>query len=311
MPYKPDASDRLPADDQLIWRYMDLGKFISIVSTETLWFPTVEDLVKIDPWEGAFPTNHLEGWKGRASRLLRFAGDAEREEYTTPVTPTDAERAELAREELAKEAGLLYALQDDPVRSERKAIKHILTALRRSTYVSCWHYGNYESPAMWSQYAGHGIAIKSTVGRLKASLAPEPKDVRIAKIDYIDYATKPLNIHRTYLTKRESFGAEHEIRAYLDDKDMWEAQNHQLSDYPVGMRMRMESIAQWDKHFARLINLEYVPGIPIKVKPDVLIEEVLVAPTAAGYYVDATCAVRDKFHLKFSVTKSPLNDMPK
>ena len=41
-------------------------------------------------------------------------------------------------------------------------------------YVNCWHAGEHESAALWGSYAGHaGLAVKSSVGRLKSAIDVE------------------------------------------------------------------------------------------------------------------------------------------
>jgi hypothetical protein len=44
-------SDAPSAENEAIWRYMDLPRFVSILSTGGLWFPKAATL-RDDPWEG-------------------------------------------------------------------------------------------------------------------------------------------------------------------------------------------------------------------------------------------------------------------
>ena len=60
---------------------------------------------------------------------------------------------------------------------------------KRNTFVSCWSMGDNESYAMWQIYAGKndGVAICTTVDKLRKSLEPVGYDIDIRRINYIDY----------------------------------------------------------------------------------------------------------------------------
>jgi hypothetical protein len=54
-------------------------------------------------------------------------------------------------------------------------------------FVSCWHANVQEAPALWAMHASRaGIAIKSTVGRLKAAVIDE-KPFHIVSVTYLDF----------------------------------------------------------------------------------------------------------------------------
>jgi hypothetical protein len=48
-----------PLSDTVIWRYMDLAKFVSMLKERGLFFASVATLAKIDKWEAAFPVEFL------------------------------------------------------------------------------------------------------------------------------------------------------------------------------------------------------------------------------------------------------------
>ena len=54
MPYTehPSAGD-LPQDHTVIWRFMNLAKFLSTIATSSLYFCQASILRKIDPYEGS------------------------------------------------------------------------------------------------------------------------------------------------------------------------------------------------------------------------------------------------------------------
>ena len=94
-----------------------------------------------------------------------------------------------------------------------------------SIAVSCWHENTSESIAMWSLYTheGPGIAIQTSIEKLKASLSAVPQDVYIGRVRYEDYDSNSHEILpqseltpiRNVLQKRRCFEHEHEVRAFL------------------------------------------------------------------------------------------------
>lgn len=89
--------------------------------------------------------------------------------------------------------------------------------------VNCWYQGRGESVAMWNLYTtrSYGLAIRSTVGRLKQAFRSSPQSVAIGKILYEDHQ-KPhssflsfdqLSAITPLLQKRPCFKHEQELRA--------------------------------------------------------------------------------------------------
>ena len=94
--------------------------------------------------------------------------------------------------------------------------KVVEDAFRKDTAVSCWHLNDGESAAMWAIYGTHhGIAVRSTLGNLKRSFAPEPHAVQLGLVQYgLDVTGQQfIPITRYALRKRPSFAHEHELRA--------------------------------------------------------------------------------------------------
>lgn len=56
-------------------------------------------------------------------------------------------------------------------------------------FLNCWHINELQSDAMWRIFlkTNNGIAIKTTVGRIKNSLEKTPDDVFIGKVYYRDF----------------------------------------------------------------------------------------------------------------------------
>jgi hypothetical protein len=84
--------------------------------------------------------------------------------------------------------------------------------LRRLVYISCWHENSGECLAMWKLYPDKGIAVQTTVAKLKAALAGcAEQTIYIGKVEYLDYSkTGSLGLHELspFVHKRRSFAFE-------------------------------------------------------------------------------------------------------
>ncbi|MGZ6219873.1 MAG: hypothetical protein ACXWMV_07730 [Syntrophales bacterium] len=88
--------------------------------------------------------------------------------------------------------------------------------------VNCWHKSEHESEAMWRLYSvsGHGIAIESTIGQLKASLPNRPGLI-VESVQYVDFdkdfipKTMESGQLFAFLLKRKSFEHEKVLRAAI------------------------------------------------------------------------------------------------
>ena len=110
--------------------------------------------------------------------------------------------------------------------------KHVVAAseqfARRNLCVSCWHMNDDASAAMWAIYSecGAGVAIRSTVGRMKRWLQLEPRDVSMCEIQYVDLAHFDQGGDYFSLNlKRRSFEHEREVRLWRLEADHSGTQN--------------------------------------------------------------------------------------
>jgi hypothetical protein len=147
---------------------------------------------------------------------------------------------------------------------------------RSMLYVNCWHANEYESAAMWQLYSlsGEGLAIRSTVGRLKESFDREEgknEQVYVGSVAYLDYEREfiPMNtIFTPALRKRKSFEHEREIRC---------------------LAMRIAG--------GELLVAKQPEGIAAKVDVKTLMDRLYVAPGAPEWYARAVAAVCKRFDL--------------
>jgi len=63
----------------------------------------------------------------------------------------------------------------------------VFETLRRENFINSWTE-NGESMAMWELYAGSpgGVAIKSTIRKLKSAISSACERIHIGRVDYID-----------------------------------------------------------------------------------------------------------------------------
>jgi hypothetical protein len=185
-----------PQDDTKLWRYLDLFHFFWLLSRQSLYFANLVEFSD-DKWEGALPAGMEEALR----RMYR-------------------------------ESTLMEEIDPEML----KIFKRALISLQATYGVNCWHKNKVESVAMWKLYTHgmDGVAIQTTVGRLKACLSPEPRPIYIADVKYghdehseedpiSDNALIPI------VTKRRSFEHESEVRLILErELDIYRVVNHEI-----------------------------------------------------------------------------------
>jgi hypothetical protein len=150
----PDHRRFLVARDALLWRYMDISKYLDLITTSKMWFTRVSEFRKIDPYEAT---------------LTEYD-----EDKTTKIVETTSKEELKAVLIQRGETGIAKLIDELPGKSIYFFQLLYLTRLPMvdmNAYthsISCWHLNPTESDAMWALYAGRdaGIAIKSTVGRV-------------------------------------------------------------------------------------------------------------------------------------------------
>ena len=162
---------------------------------------------------------------------------------------------------------------DQLIENEHRSIQLI----RKNSFLSCWFEGTYESIAMWRLYASgkesKGVAVKSTVGRLKKAIG---RPVEIGRMEYIDYSKEWPNANEALWRKRLSFEYEHEVRVRIITEG---------------------GLSQSPPEFMTLpVNL------------DELIEAVYVSPMAEPWFSDVVADVLGKYGLEKKVYHSALDD---
>lgn len=225
-----------PSEEDEIWRYLDFSQLVAMSVTNELWLSNVTRFK--DPYEG-----------------------------TIPLPNRDAEITQLEVEMCIPRplAKVVYSAVED--------LLH-----RGGGCVSCWNIGTHQSAALWDQYVsgGEGVAIHTTVGKLKESIKTD-ENLVFGEIRYIDYKEEEMGLGALapIFHKRMSFSHENELRVCLPKS----------SDF-----------------------LE--DGVPISIDINVLIDEVYTSPTANKWFPEILENTIEKFEIECDVKESDLYSDP-
>ncbi len=167
--------------------------------------------------------------------------------------------------------------------------------MRDLILVSSWHINSDESLAMWRLYSrsAEAIAIRTTVGRLRSCTRgnePDPVEVRIGKVEYIDYRQYQLpepDYLGPYFCKAKPYAYENEVRAVID---LYAFRNEK------------------DRPLIRQVLADGGRYVPVDL--DILLEEIYVSPMAGGWFLDLVKTILVKFHQAREPRQSVLRDPP-
>jgi hypothetical protein len=185
---------KLPKDDEYLWRYFDIHKFLNLMQKRQFRF------TRMDQFEDA-----LEGIPFET--LRRFAS--------------------INRNSNLHLAGYVLDSIGYYQQTHKPIAGHIHKAIQiqASNFVSCWFCEQRESMAMWNLYSNpDGVAIKIPFGHLKEFLKPKINEIDFeeyfcGRVSYQDFKqTDPYSenalkkIKKVVLRKDISFSHEKEIR---------------------------------------------------------------------------------------------------
>lgn len=187
----------IPSKETVLWRFMDFTKFVSLLSTNSLFFTRADRFE--DPFEGA------KGIKKNKTKWDKHYLEFFEHAYRNPPEGVDFNKSD---SEIKKEAKRLLDQLDQGGKSDLKR-----------TFINCWHENPFESEAMWKLYTknmSEGIAIQTTYDKLYRALNRNPS-ISIGRINYIDYSKRFAGINDSFWFKRKSFEHENEVRAIYKD----------------------------------------------------------------------------------------------
>lgn len=199
MPFTEHSLFTDPKGNNLkLWRYMDFTKFVSILQTNSLFFPSTRILKSIDPWEGTYLKQELEFIiKDHINRN--------------------------------KQRGLRLIYKD--IENQAKSWRNGFEQQIDVNFISCWHYNVTESAAMWRLYlkSNEGIAVQTSIESFKSSFDEYKENVYIGEVRYKDYAKDIFytdydlkkipfpsrNLFLPFIHKRKNYEHEKEYRAII------------------------------------------------------------------------------------------------
>lgn len=287
MPFEEHTSFTRPTVAVKLWRYMDLPKFLSILTSQSLWLTNAEILAVGDPHEGTLSTWQFfhRQWKA-ADEVPKSFLDQIVLHYSQGTDGT------------AKAAFEKFYILNEQL--------GILTHFwRRNYFISCWHAADHESIAMWKIYGspGPGIAVISNGARLETALSQNAHRLYLGYVRYFDEIFDQIdssNGLNAIISKRKCFSYEREVRlVYWDFANMHDP----LQD------------AEWNEATRRFSPITedtrpLVPGISLRCDLSSLIETVVISPDAPPWYQTTLQVIRDKLGFTFPISTSTILSSP-
>lgn len=208
----------------------------------------------------------------------------------------------------------LYRSEEN-VRFVEESVRETGEAVAAQSVISCWHKNDRESVAMWRLYTSgaEGVAIQTTISRLKKVFEQEPCSVTISDVRYIDHSSEDLG--RAWaldplsplFCKRWGFEHEREVRCVIAHPEGEREQALSLSELRPELRQRFPALEQW----AAVVDGDLGDGgLVVPVNLGALIERIVVSPRYPAWAVPALQAVVDKAGLAVCVETSSLLEQP-
>ena len=290
MPIETHPSFEPPSEEIPLWRYMDLAKLGSLLSTSSLWFASGETLALDDPHEAVLPAANY------AHRLWKRPED---------VPPDDLERIIASSYGPKDNDSLDYKISREKWNREHALLSAFV--YRKEHLINCWHALPHESVAMWKIYStpGYGVSIKSSPAQVREAFRANQDRIMIGRVRYRtedDPPIDPSNGFNSVVTKRAQFSYEHEVRLVhwahsTVDKIplLWDENEGQFS-YPEGIE--------------KFINAPALAGKAISIDLAVLISEIVISPFSPPWIDDVVRSLCLAFGLSAPISRSTLLDRP-
>lgn len=281
-----------------LWRYMDLSKFIALLSGK-LYFPRVDFLgdkfeATYAPWQYDWQNELLQEMEG--------------------VDVNDP----------SYEEALSYMARYQGNRSYQTEIsfRRIVSLVARAGYVSCWHRNDSESAAMWGLYlsAKEGVAIRVDENVLREQVQTSHPSANFVPVRYLEterFPVKAVDPLELLSIKRHSFRHEDEFRVIL------------THDFPVPSLYGSPTECSAMRDFIRSCQFESPleiisdselelrsrpascsAGESVTIDPQMLIREIVVSPESPGHFEDIVKLLCLKFGVQVPVKKSILTSAP-
>ncbi|MFT6922140.1 MAG: hypothetical protein ACJA1C_001142 [Crocinitomicaceae bacterium] len=240
------GNDKLkhPRGNKKIWRYMDLPKFLDLVTSGELFFANCSAMS--DQFEGMLPGDNLKQIK---------------KDYIEKHNGSELESQDVVRE-----------------------VEALFEEVKYNSLVNCWSMNTIESFALWKIYlgnAGSGVGIRTNVSALKKSLKKSNVDIEMGEVSYRNYLE---DINKNYIITRKSpfYSYEQELRLFIDQTTKYDPNRKEkkraVPKTPNGMKVPIDIneliqeiyispfMGDWFEEMLRKTLKEINPGLVDKIK---------------------------------------------
>ena len=266
---------------RILWRYMTFEGFTSLVLRSALWFSRIDQFT--DKTEGLYPAKYYD---------LNFL-----ENQFKKVEPDH---------EWKQGFGPRW-------QAEQALSRHKLETRHRIRWaVNCWHSNRTEAEAFWKSYAnwGKGIAIQSTLDRLKKCFRDDRHSVKVDEVRYVDRDRFFSDFYppaKPFFLKPRSYFYEREVRAYIDLLEGVE--RPPIIEFRVDPDLPSDEIdIPENSELARIADIK---GAHVKVDLGTLILRVFIGPNCEPWIEKLVRDLLSRCSVDCHCVRSSLYDYPK
>lgn len=264
----------VPKDEETLWRYLSFGKFVSLLSTGSLYFARADKFD--DQFEGHVPPLIQQYYKQKTDRFGEIGGRAVRElwkKWRKCVMCSCWHRGD-------QEAMGMWGRYD--LRNSGIAIKTTMQRLKNSFT--------------------HKEDVDVHIGKV---LYKEHQDIKVPK--------NIREIHTIYLPffyKRTAFKFENEARVIIDASPYIKEhffrvkEGFSLSRKGFNLPVLLKKLEDTE------IDICSKPGQHLQVNLSILVDEVIISPYAEKWITETVESVVCQYGYKFPVDRSNLLDPP-
>ena len=315
MPYEESPHFETPCHTKVLWRYMSIDKFMSILSTESLYFPNIY----------AFDDNN-EGTLSKKSSEEVYKTNLFNEK-NTPIKQNSA-YVEM-KKHIEERVDRFPKDREDIIKNQHSFETLLRDFSNYLMFCSSWFKRDSESHSMWAEYGDKSptsIAIQTTVGDLIKSFEESIFDIHIGKVKYKDYKKEHIEGYEDFLSedltdpnkvlelfyapilhKRNIYDDEHEVRAIISFESICKKYLDGIIDTS---KIPFYSDNLFEKDFWMLDGnktnlMSNIPteGIPVKTTLKTLIKKIIISPNAYNFFLDTLNKLLEKYNMNPGIVK--------
>jgi hypothetical protein len=220
-----DLSDKNINSNSVLWKYLDLWKFESLIKENATFFCRADKFPN-DPFEGSNPTKVKERRFKDIMSLELYYGNSNISKMSS---------------------------QNEMISSYQKNV------LRKQIVVNCWHINKDECNLMWNSYLSdikNGVVIKTNINKLIQSFEKTPEILKCWEAHYLDYDKEDwlnqfesFDLIAPFIHKRNGFIKENELRLLyqipiFNGKELDDYWNNQLHKNGMSIRLDLDKLIE-------------------------------------------------------------------